>query len=408
MLTPELVRARRRGGELSLIALSGKQRERAETLGEALLLLTRQHVGRTREELDRALRAIPVTANEKKLLAGLIKLVEDACEFSSPASLDARVLRSQVFLRASAARTALEPGERFDRELVLTSVADELGIERDSVEPALYADLRGAHMLLGVEALNATELVTRYERAQRQAVLLRAVKVRAEIRCASAADYRALFRKLKFRRLLYELHPLAQGGYRVEIDGPFSVFEAVTKYGLQLALMLPALEACERLTLSADLLWGKKRDRLSYRSVLEERHEPRKRERSALPDEIARLLEGLNGLESAWTVRESRAILDLPGVGLCVPDLEFEHAETGEVLFLEVLGYWSREAVWRRVELVEGGLSERILFAVSSKLRVSEAVLDESEMGALYVYKSSMNPRAVLSRIEQLRTRGEK
>jgi hypothetical protein len=85
--------------------------------------------------------------------------------------------------------------------------------------------------------------------------------------------------------------------------------------------------------------------------------------------------------------------------------LEFEHRTTGEVLFLEVLGYWSRDAVWRRVELVERGLSERILFAVSSKLRVSEAVLNESEMGALYVYKNAMSPRAILTRLEQLRAR---
>src|SRR5687768_9103895 len=115
MLSPELVRTRRRGGELTLVALSGKQHERAAELGEALIAITRQHVGRAREELERALRSIPVTAAEKKLLAGLAKLVEDACEFSSPAPVDARALRSRVFSEASALRARLEPGARFDR-----------------------------------------------------------------------------------------------------------------------------------------------------------------------------------------------------------------------------------------------------------------------------------------------------
>ena len=32
---------------------------------------------------------------------------------------------------------------------------------------------------------------------------------------------------------------------RIEIDGPFSLFESVTSYGLRLALLLPALEAGE-------------------------------------------------------------------------------------------------------------------------------------------------------------------
>jgi predicted nuclease of restriction endonuclease-like RecB superfamily len=405
MLSPELVRTRRRGGELTLVALSGKQRQRAQELGEALIAVTRQHVGRSREELERSLRAIPVTASEKKLLAGLAKLVEDACEFSSPAGVDARALRSRVFAEASALRSRLEPGQAFDRQVVLGKLSEELGLSAGDIEAALFADLRGSHLLLGMKPLDAAELVARYERAGRQAVLLRAVKVRADIRCSSPAEYRALFHKLKFRRLLYELHPLSPDGYRVEIDGPFSVFEAVTKYGLQLALMLPALEACQKLSLNAQVLWGKQREPLAYRFELEAERRPGRGERPALPDEVARLVEGLSALESPWSVRESRAILDLPGVGLCVPDLEFEHADTGEVLFLEVLGYWSRDAVWRRVELVERGLSERILFAVSSRLRVSEAVLDESEMGALYVYKSSMNPRAVLTRLEQLRRR---
>jgi hypothetical protein len=81
------------------------------------------------------------------------------------------------------------------------------------------------------------------------------------------------------------------------------------------------------------------------------------------------------------------------------------HEKTGEVLYLEVMGYWSRDAVWRRVELVEQGLSERILFAVSSRLRVSEAVLDDAALAALYVYKTTLNPRAVLERLEELRRR---
>ncbi len=56
------------------------------------------------------------------------------------------------------------------------------------------------------------------------------------------------------------------GGYRIEIDGPYSLFESVTKYGLELALLLPALEACDSVQLVADLRWGKKtRSRSRFR-----------------------------------------------------------------------------------------------------------------------------------------------
>ena len=87
-----------------------------------------------------------------------------------------------------------------------------------------------------------------------------------------------------------------------------------------------------------------------------------------------------------------------------MPDLRFSH-RGGEVIWLEVLGYWSRDAVWRRVELVQQGLPEKLLFAASQRLRVSEQVLDEHPSGALYVYKGSLSAKAVLERLERLRSR---
>jgi hypothetical protein len=84
-----------------------------------------------------------------------------------------------------------------------------------------------------------------------------------------------------------------------------------------------------------------------------------------------------------------------------VPDLVFRSAETGEEVFLEAFGFWSRSAVWQRVELVRKGFPARILLVVSKQLRVSEEVLGEEEAGEIYVYKSAMSPRAVLERLRK-------
>jgi predicted nuclease of restriction endonuclease-like RecB superfamily len=109
-------------------------------------------------------------------------------------------------------------------------------------------------------------------------------------------------------------------------------------------------------------------------------------------------------LGSGWRVERDPAVLDLPGVGLCVPDLAFERREGGRPVrvHLEVLGFWSREAVFRRVDLVRAGLPHRMLFAVSKSLRVSEEVLEDAETAALYVFSRVMSPRAVLGRLEAL------
>ena len=52
-------------------------------------------------------------------------------------------------------------------------------------------------------------------------------------------------------------------------------------------------------------------------------------------------------------------------------------------------------------DLVEAGLPEPIIFAVSSKLRVSEEVLDDDLPGSLYVYKGTMWPKQVLELLER-------
>ena len=233
-----------------------------------------------------------------------------------------------------------------------------------------------------------------------QAVLLRAVKISARIQCGTAAGYRDIFRKLKFRRLLFQIQRESDGGYRVDIDGPFSLFESVTKYGLQLALMLPSLLAADRLTLEAQLRWGKARAPVSFR--LEQHGAAADDAQPHLPDEVSALLDAFASGREGWTAQPADNVLDLPGVGLCIPDLCFSH-RSGARVFLEVLGYWSRDAVWRRVEMVERGLSAKLLFAASERLRVSEQVLADHPSGALYVYKSSLSAKAVLDRLERLR-----
>ena len=122
---------------------------------------------------------------------------------------------------------------------------------------------------------------------------------------------------------------------------------------------------------------------------------------AALPDEVAALLADLRQQEeSPWQVSPADAILGLPGIGVCVPDLEFVHRDGGQRVFLEVLGFWSRAAVWKRVEMATAGLPVPIVFAVSKHLRVSEEVLPAEAPAALYVYARTMNARAVLERVE--------
>jgi uncharacterized protein len=398
VISPDLVRVRKRNGVLSLATVSADARVRAGALAEQVLAVLSANVEQTRMVVEEELSVLESTPQEKKLLSALKKLALDDSTFDSNAALDAPALRRELFSRSALARQELAIGARFDREQVVAEVAARLGITPETLESGLYSDLRSAERLLKAPSYDADGLLARHARAEVQAVLLCSVRVVALVRCASADQYRTLFQKLKFRQLLFQLSAEAEGGYRIEIDGPYSLFESVTKYGLELSLLLPALEACDSVKLSADLRWGKKRDVLKFsldltRAGAFEPTPPR--------DEIQGLLEAFATAES-WSAEPAQEVLDLPGIGLCVPDLCFTNQRTGEQVLCEVLGFWNREAVWRRVELVEKGMATKIVFVVSARLRVSEEVLDAVESAALYVYKGAINPKALQRKLDEL------
>jgi predicted nuclease of restriction endonuclease-like RecB superfamily len=400
VLTVDLVSARRRGAELILSKLDPAARPRAVALATDLLRLYQDHIGRSREEVETAAAGIEVLPREVRLKEGFLKLLDDRATWGIPGGLDPEEVRRDVFLRATAVRAALSPGQHFDRAAVLGEIAVAHAAPPSAIEQALYADLRGAALLAGVETISAPALVEVYERGQAQAVLLRAVRIQVGVECASPGAARALFRRLKFLGLLHTIAP-AEKGYTIVIDGPLSLFDAVTKYGQKMALVLPVLEECQRWTLVAEVRWGKTRAPLTFRasggSAGSRMSDP------PLPDAIAELVRRFAELDTGWTASANERVLDLPGVGLTIPDLVF--ARGGERIFFEVLGFWSRDAVFRRVDLVERGLGHRMLFAVSSRLRVSEEVLDENASSALYVYKGAMSARAIAERLDRLAMR---
>lgn len=398
MLTADLVRARRHRGELRLRPLDGKARAAALDAAGALIAVAAAHVGQPRAAFDEACDAVIAAAGDARLAAGLAKLIEDRATFEAAAELEPEALRRDVFARASAARRALAPGASLDRAAVLAAVAGERGLSADAVEAGLYADLRAAHRLVAFSPPTPAALVEAYDEAQAQAVLLRAVRVTVDVDCASPADYRRLFRQLKFQRLLHTITARAGGGYRIEIDGPYSLFESVTRYGLALALALPAIRACARWRLDADLRWGAARTPLAFHlegSANAAADPP-------LPDELTALVRAIDEQGTPWRAAPADVLLELPGVGVCAPDLALTHDGTGETVYVEVLGYWSRAAVWRRVELVERGLADRIVFAVGQHLRVSEQALDDELPGALHVYRRTLQAKPLLARVEQV------
>jgi predicted nuclease of restriction endonuclease-like RecB superfamily len=401
MLSVEHVRAKRDGNRLRLQELPPSKRARVRELALELSEILVASVGDDRDTVESRLSELELRPSERRIALGLAKLLLDEAEFGAHSPVEPAELRRAVFERAASARRAATLEAPFSRDQLIADVAPGFGLSPEAFDEALYADLRGAERLLRAPALDPEHWVTRYEQGQVQAVLLRAVKVVVDVQCAVPDAYRSLFQKLKFRKLMYQSERLSGGGYRLTIDGPYSLFEAVTKYGLELSLLLPALEACDVFELRAEVLWGAQRTPLSF----EHRHVRRSRsgEASAVRDEIAQLCQDFEALGSRWQARVSEELLELPGSVVCVPDLSFSHPDDPEPVYFELLGFWSRDAVFRRVEWAERGLGHRIVFGVSSKLRVSESVLEPDTHAALYVFKGKPSARALERKLDALR-----
>ncbi|APR85834.1 Hypothetical protein A7982_11183 [Minicystis rosea] len=405
MLTVDLVRARRKKDKtLAPAYLAGPAAERLYPIARYYVETHEAKIGFSRDDIDESLDAIEVPARDRVASLGLRKVIEDRCVFEIAEGVDPEKIREALFWAAARAHKALDVRAEFDRAAVLAEVSAALGLAPELIEAGLYADLRGSEVLKSFETLTPAAAIERYNLGLAQAILLRATRVTVRIEGEDPRTYRRIFRAARFHQLIHVVRPLAEGGYVIELDGPFSLFDSVQRYGFRLALFLPSILACRSFELRGDILWGKEREPFVFTVS------PADGLVSCSPDppdttpELEAFCAAFTRLESEWTVAQSDRIFALPGEEVCVPDLVFENRETGEEVYLEVFGFWSRAAVWRRVEQIRrGGLPCRILLAVGKQLRVSEEVLGEEDAGELYVYKATISPRAVLDRL-----RGEK
>ncbi len=400
MLTTDLVRIRKKDGKITPQYLRGPAIERLLPIvgyyGETFAGM----IGAARDDLDAALDAADVAARDRVAALGLRKVLEDRAEFETAEGIDPEALRRELFADAALAHKSLELRDQFDRDAVLAATAARLGMTVEALEKGLYSDLRGSEILQSFRPLPAEGVIERYNLGLAQAILIRATRVTVRLEGEEVARYRDIFRAARFHQLLHTVHGDPTAGYTIELDGPFSLFDAVQRYGVRLALFLPSVLACASFQVEAEVLWGKEREKLTF--AIDPSHGlsvAGAREPAGVAPDLELFCEAFRRLESPWSVAPNDRIFALPGEVVCVPDLVFASKETGEEVFLEAFGFWSRAAVWKRVELLRKGFPARILLAVGKQLRVSEEVLGDEDAGELYVYKRTISPREVLERL---------
>ncbi len=352
---------------------------------ERLLELFRGREGRTRGELEEDLADAFGDEGGQLVYRGLGKLLEDRCEFEVVSGQPPEKLREAVFRAAAEARRGGQsPADEgavarilsFDREDVLGRVAEELGMAAQDIDRGLFADLKGEQRLIRFKDISAERLLQRYNVALAQAVLLRSTRVHAAIRDEPPARYRQLLRLVKFHRLICEVERTGDRCYLLHLDGPLSLFSATQKYGLQLALFLPAVLLCRDFEINAELAWGPQRRPKTFTLT------PADRLVSYLPDsgtyvppELGMFVELFRKKVETWDIAEETEVFPL-GDGFWVPDFRLTHRASGRAVYLEVLGFWRKSSAELHLQRLRRHAAEPFLLAVSDGLHIDEAELE--------------------------------
>jgi predicted nuclease of restriction endonuclease-like RecB superfamily len=392
MLTADLAQSWQRGGRCGPRYIETTDEGYLRD-AEELIRLFVEHEGRTRQELAQALEEYVGLGTDYKILRGLIKLLTDRCTFETASPVDPVEIRRVLFLQARASHPVTVESEA--RTEVLRETAVALGCTPEAVLAGLYADLPSNQKLTEFEQLSEGELLDLYNLAQAQALLYRCLEMQLRVEPQGPENYRELFGAIKAYRLIHTIKGSASSGYEIRLDGPVSMFHRSQKYGVQMAVFLPALLLCKGWRMRAEIAQkpggGKAFFELSSDQTLLRSHyfgAPSSRESSAQE----RLLESWARFESAWTLEPSSEVIDL-GESAFIPDFVLTHEE-GHTFYLELLGFWTPQHLQDRLKEFEHAGIRNFIIAAWDDLRGSRDPVTRVPPHAI-IYKSRLDPVAV-------------
>jgi predicted nuclease of restriction endonuclease-like RecB superfamily len=403
MLTADLAQSWLRGGRTGPRYIETDDPDYLHD-AERLIQLFTEHEGRTRQELVARLEEYVGLGTDYKILRGLIKLLTDRCEFETASPVDPIEIRRALFLQARKAHPVAD--DERARFVIVEEAARELGCAPEVVLAGLYADLPSNQKLMEFERLQAGELLDLYNLAQAQALLYRCVEMRLFVEPQSPENYRELFGAIKAYRLIHTIKGSAASGYEVRLDGPVSMFHRSQKYGVQMAVFLPALLLCKGWRMRAEIA-QKPGSSHAFFELDSDQTRLRShylggaaRERSAQE----KLVESWDRFESAWTLEPSSEVIDL-GESAFIPDFVLAHPD-GQQFYLEILGFWTPRHLHERLKEFEHAGIKNFIIAAWDELRGSREPMTRVPLHTI-IYKKKLDAIAIELALAQLLVQGE-
>ena len=402
MLTSDLLLTRNEGPYLYPRYLK-LEAQRFLGMAEELIAIYTQHEGKTRRELTDALNRYAEDSTDYRIQRGLAKLLgDDRCEFVERSVAPPAEVRQRLFTLARENHpVVLQPDliHPVTRDELLSEVAREYKTDPEQIVWAMYADLNENYILTNFEPPTPEWLLQRYNVALAQALLYRCVQMKLSVLRNIPSRYKQLFKFVKFYQLMHAIQGDLDSGYEILLDGPVSMFRLSQKYGIQLAVFLPALLLCTRWKMEAEIvmtdgtrrffpldesvgLASHYRDSTMYDSLLERT-----------------FAERFTEIDSGWQIEREVAIVNLKDT-VFIPDFAFRHTD-GRTALLEIVGFWRPDYLEKKImKLKRSGRADMVV-AVSADLNVGEDDFKDVP-GSVFFFKKRINPHEVIVRLEQV------
>ncbi|HYX17679.1 MAG TPA: DUF790 family protein [Nostoc sp.] len=401
MLPTDLLMHRQNGEEI--IPKRLKIDNKTSELAIELINYFQSAVGKTQGVLERQLTDFEGDSTDYRVKRGLAYILKSSfCTFEVVSPLEPQMLRERVFSLA-----AKSVSSRESTQVTLSKIADELTqeLEREvlleQVRNGLYADLSENKILTVFDAPTAPDVLNRYNLSQVQGVFYKASKLVLNAHRNVPGEYKLLFRYLKLFQLMAYIEGDADHGFTITIDGPTSLFNPSTRYGLAIAKLIPALLHVTKWSLSSILqtrdaytdTWKTGRFTLNSECGLVSHYPPGKPYDSMLEASFA---DKWDALKSGWALEREVDLIPIPG-SVMIPDFRLVHSD-GRTFLLEIVGYWRPEYLQKKFSQVRRAGRDDLILAISERLNLEKAGVKLNDVPARIVwFKDKLLPKAVLA-----------
>ncbi len=396
MLTSDLAISYRRGEKIFPFLIKtdneGFQRD-----AENLIEIFEESTGRTRGEMERELEEYIGTGTDYNILRGLIKLLKDRSDFEVSAPAEPIEIRQKVFLEARKFHPVLPNSEA--KSEVLNLIASEFETDANTIAANLYADLSAQQRLTEFETIEAETLLDLYNLSQAQAIFYRCVEMKITVAPSDAANYRAVFGWIKHFGLIHSVNGNSEKGYEITLTGAASLFQKSQKYGIQMAVFLPALLLCGSWQMRAEI--NDKRGTLFYELTSEQTELVSNRlDQPEYENPVhEKLVKAWEKSSVDWKLKKNKEVIDL-GKTAFIPDYVLISPDKKKI-YLDVLGFWTPKSLQKRLEEFRAANYKKFILAAWQDLRgTREEPTFDSEN--IVFFKSKLEPLILIEMADQL------